>query len=308
MVAIHLEVTSETNSLGRIAEMPDLNELNVLIVGRNRPNHLKRLLESDALDNPSLRFHIFLDGPEVNASRDLEEIMLRETQDLAREFIEQRSGKLKISQEKLGCYRGVTTAIDWFFENAKEGLILEDDLLLHPKSMDFVAKALETFREVDGVSSICLYRVGEREISGAFTFSSFTSSWGWATWKNRWELFDHNVERKISTHPLLMLKHGGIKGLKRWRSVSQRLRSGELDSWGYRWLFSVWLRRGMNLVFPYNLIENGGFDDFATHTKSGKSNRIETKEISVDALKWDSLQLRIDSYYDKKVLKNYFGI
>jgi hypothetical protein len=249
-----------------------------------------------------------LDGPEISAGRNIEEMKLRETQDLARTFIERRSGKLKIAQEKLGCYRGVTTAIDWFFQSVTEGLILEDDLLLHPKSMEFVTKALENLRKVDLVSSICLYRVGERDASGNFTLSSFTSSWGWATWKNRWEFFDHNVERKISHHPLLMLKHGGIKGFKRWRSVSQRLRSGELDSWGYRWLFSVWLRRGMNLVFPYNLVENSGFDDFATHTKSGKSNSIETKEINVDTLKWDFSNLAIDSYYDKKVLKNNFGI
>ena len=44
-----------------------------------------------------------------------------------------------ISKENLGCRIGVFTAINWFFENEKEGIILEDDCIPH---LDFFVRLI----------------------------------------------------------------------------------------------------------------------------------------------------------------------
>ena len=38
----------------------------------------------------------------------------------------------QISESNLGCKVGVVRAINWFFNNVQEGIILEDDNVAHP--------------------------------------------------------------------------------------------------------------------------------------------------------------------------------
>ena len=278
----------------------------VLIVGRNRPEYLQRLLNLKAIQNCGNIF-IFLDGPEVKTDLSTGDEKLRYTQQIAKDFVTEQQGKLLISNSQLGCYRGVTTAIDWFFSHVDEGIILEDDLMLHDDALLVAEKALNQFREDLSIASICLYRIGKSDNSYNFTISEFTSSWGWATWKNRWLDFDHSSEKKLLFHPLIVWKHGGIRGIRRWHGVMKRLRKGELDSWGYRWLFSVWLRRKLNAVSPYNLVANRGFGEHATHTKSGESNNID-KSFEWEKIDWTIDSKEANTVYDRLLLERQFGI
>jgi hypothetical protein len=105
-----------------------------------------------------------------------------------------------------------------------------------------------------------------------------------------------------------MLHHyfnnGGLNGVRRWSSVSRNLSSGDLDSWAYRWLFTHWLKGWSTLVLPINQIENLGFDDLATHTKSGLSQKIEVGKL-------DYYQMGIadvDKFQKQVILKNTYGV
>ena len=278
----------------------------VLILGRNRPNHLSRLLHSDALKEFT-SIYIFLDGPEIISNDNNDNSSLRDTQQIAREFLDKRKGKILISKNHLGCYRGVTTGIDWFFSHEDEGVILEDDLLLHRDAIATAGRALDEFRNEISIASICLYRVGKADNSYGFTISDFISSWGWATWRNRWVDFDHEVEQRLLLHPIALLRHGGIPGLRRWYVVARRLRRKELDSWAYRWMFSVWLKRKRNAVVPFNLVENHGFGDSATHTKKGQTVKIEER-FDKGRVKWKINSSKVNKDYDRLLMDKHYGI
>jgi len=278
----------------------------VLIIGRNRPNHLTRLLYSDALKDCA-SIYIFLDGPEIKSHNGNDDSSLRDTQQVAREFLEKRKGKILVSKNHLGCYRGVTTGIEWFFSHEDEGVILEDDLLLHKDAIATAGRALDEFRNQRSIASICLYRVGNADDSYGFTISDFTSSWGWATWRNRWADFDYRVEERLVFHPIVLMKHGGIPGFRRWYVVARRLRRKELDSWAYRWMFSVWLKRKHNAVVPFNLVENHGFGDSSTHTKKGQSVKIE-ENFEKDRVKWKIKSVKLNKRYDRLLMDKHFGI
>jgi hypothetical protein len=265
----------------------------VLILGRNRPNHLSRLLHSDALKECT-SIYIFLDGPEIISNDNNDNSSLRDTQQIAREFLDKRKGKILISKNHLGCYRGVTTGIDWFF-------------LLHRDAIATAGRALDEFRNEISIASICLYRVGKADNSYGFTISDFISSWGWATWRNRWVDFDHEVEQRLLLHPIALLRHGGIPGLRRWYVVARRLRRKELDSWAYRWMFSVWLKRKRNAVVPFNLVENHGFGDSATHTKKGQTVKIEER-FDKGRVKWKINSFKVNKDYDRLLMDKHYGI
>ena len=282
--------------------MPSSN-VNVLIIGSNRPNHLRNLLKSAALNKHKSVF-IFLDGynsGEENAQKFIE------TQQIARDFLRNNLERLYIFPSKLGCYKGVTTAIDWFFENVEEGLIFEDDLMPHPEILPIAQKTLANFRNYSNVGSISFYRAVGMDEDKKLSISRYPSSWGWATWKNRWDQFDHKAHEHLSYRPVLLFRHGGWTGLRRWYHIITRLKNGDLDSWAYRWMFTFWLKKYYTVVCPFNLIENNGFGEDATHTKKGSGNSLYSGKI-LDTQAWNMTTLLVDEVYDQELLKIQFGI
>lgn len=289
-------------SAGRMSIAP----VDVLIIGRNRFQHLQNLLDASALKK-NVNIYIFLDGGNSEEVDEVEREKLEKTQFVARTYLSQHPNRLFIYPRKLGCYRGVTTAIDWFFQHVTCGLILEDDLFPHSEIIPLTSQALTFFEDWKNVGSISFYRTGEKNAENRFSFSNYPSSWGWATWKDRWEEFDHKSERKIKFMPIKLYKRGGLKGLRRWYNVISRLKRNELDSWAYRWMFTFWLKNYYTVVFPFNLIENHGFGIDATHTKFGSSRSISYEEDG-NELSWEISKRIVDSQYDEQVLRIQYGI
>jgi hypothetical protein len=78
--------------------------------------------------------------------------------------------------------------------------------------------------------------------------------------------------------------------------------SGKTNSWGYRWLYSVWKNNGRAISPGVNLIRNVGFTKEATH-KVLRTFELPTQAISgspvqmsvVDALRAD--RITAQKYY-----------
>lgn len=291
-----------------ITSVRDNNPLPILVIGRNRPTHLKNILESLTRVESEL-IYIFLDGPIVehaSSANTSNNSNLFLTQKIARDFQKNNLSRLIISPIKLGCYVGVTSAINWFFSHVESGLIFEDDLDFHPDIIQVAKKALTDFKDNEDIMSISFYREYGFNSNEAFIKTTFPSSWGWATWKGKWSKFDHDSHKKIASKPFELFKRGGIRGFRRWIDVINRLKRNELDSWAYRWMFTLWLEKKYSIVPPFNMIENRGFDELATHTKKGISAKYDVNEKIRD-IHWRQ-PICLDKNYERIVLSRRFGV
>ena len=282
-------------------------ELPILIIGYNRPHLLKKLLANPSINKN--RIYIFIDGFKGEMKERSLKNSVEECQRIAIEFQKESKGsKLLIAESNLGCYRGVTTAIDWFFGEVEAGLILEDDLLPHPEIVKFCNESLKKFENYHEISSISCYRATPyNNLSGNYEYSSLPSSWGWATWRDRWKTFDHDAQINILDYKYKLLMHGGITGFRRWMRTIQQIREGKIDTWAYRWMFTNWMNSKMNVVAPINLIENIGFGDDATHTKNGKSNTLYPNSIR-GVMDFSIHHVKTNKTYDNYLLQNIYGI
>jgi hypothetical protein len=207
----------------------------------------------------------------------------------------------------------VTKAIDWFFENEEFGIILEDDLVFDSTAITFLTEGLLQFSENTEVGAICAFsHLSPYSISNS-PFStqmvSFPSSWGWATWRDRWV----KLERDFSSYSYTSfisrsLKYGGLSGVRTWLQIRKRLKDDKLDSWAYRWLLTH-SRYGWKVLVPSrSLITNIGFRHDATHTKNNKpilGIQTFTKEVINPKFFFST---RIDKDYDKFLLRNIYGV
>ena len=176
-----------------------------------------------------------------------------------------------------GCRQGVVSAINWFFENVEEGIILEDDIVPHPDFFGYCGDLLERFRDepsvmcISGDNSAGVYW-GMRRSS--YTFVRWPQIWGWATWRRAWALYD----RDLSNYSAALADGSwSALGLSRLESdlyqgtLNKLLRAGVPDTWDFQWVATVLLNGGLSVHPRRNLVSNIGFDQLGTHTTDPKS-------------------------------------
>jgi hypothetical protein len=282
----------------------------ILVLGYNRPDYLTNLLDF-LKDQKNLRLYISIDGPVLNKPSD--EALVKECQKLAIETQAWTDTKVLFSESNNGCYMGVTKGIDWFFSHEEFGIILEDDLVFDSNAITFLTNGLLEYSERLDVGAICAfnhllpYSISNKAISSLMV--SFPSSWGWATWRDRWV----RVERDFSSYsyPLFIyrsIKYGGLSGARTWMHVRRRLEDATLDSWAYRWLLTH-CRYGWKVIVPSrSLVTNIGFRADATHTKN------ETPILGVQSFVREQshpsiiITTDIGQEYDEFLLRNIYGV
>ncbi len=171
--------------------------------------------------------------------------------------------------KNLGCREAVSSAIDWFFSEVEEGIILEDDTLPTQSFFRFTSNMIERYRHVDRVMHISgnNFQGGRIRGDGAYYFSRFAHSWGWGTWRRAWSFYDRNMDLFELEWPSIVEKNSDLKGwCEFWRENLQKVRSGEIDTWDYQWHYSIRKNLGMCVIPNKNLVKNIGVSKNATHT------------------------------------------
>ena len=96
----------------------------------------------------------------------------------------------------------VKQAINWFFDNEPEGIILEDNCLPADSFFGFCSVMLERYRNNERVGHISgsNFQKGRSRGDGDYYFSSLTHNvWGWAGWRRVWK--DIHLETEYRHKP-----------------------------------------------------------------------------------------------------------
>src|SRR4051812_29355853 len=115
----------------------------VLYLLFNRPDHTRESFEALRKIKPAFLF-IAADGPRDGNERDVQ--ACEEVRRIVSEISWPCEVKKLYRDKNLGTKYAVSSAIDWFFSNVEEGIILEDDCIPHPDFYSFVAAMLEKYK------------------------------------------------------------------------------------------------------------------------------------------------------------------
>lgn len=179
--------------------------------------------------------------------------------------------KTLFRDKNLGCKYGVSTAIDWFFENVDEGIILEDDCLPEQSFFTYCEELLDKYRNDERVMHISgdNFQNGIKRGTASYYFSKYVHVWGWATWKRAWKHYDVTMK----SFPNFM-DQGHIKNLfinedeqNFWLSNFKAVFENKIDTWDFQWVYTVMSNNGLSTTPNENLVSNIGFQVDATHTK-----------------------------------------
>lgn len=172
--------------------------------------------------------------------------------------------------ENLGCKYAVSGAIDWFFSQVEEGIILEDDCLPCPDFFRFCEEMLHRYRNeeqvmhIGGISLLDGIKQGEADCF----FSRITYIWGWASWRRAWRHYD--VHMKSFPEYCRKKEHCKLfpgQPFMQWRFLQLFSRtwrnSPYFNTWDWQWNYAVVQQDGMAVSPNVNLVSNIG--GAATH-------------------------------------------
>jgi glycosyltransferase involved in cell wall biosynthesis len=248
----------------------------VLITGFNRPNLLQKTIESILRCEGLTNLYIHIDGPRKSYSDDF--LQVSDCHKLVVELAKEMKVYYFFQENNLGCEKGMKFAIDWFFSQEKLGVIIEDDILVHPQALQIAELALSKYQHIQKVGQINLYNPtaatsNNKKLSSHFV--DYPMIWGWASWKDRWELNSGHLPKKLelALQDLEMKNKIGFLATKYWFKKFNRF-TQESNTWDIPWVFTCWSQRLICLTFSHSLTTNIGDGLNATHTKKLSDLRL----------------------------------
>jgi len=250
--------------------MPDsTNQSPVLFLVFNRPNTTAMVMEAIRAARPP-KLYIAADGPR---DRPGDEERCDETRRIATAVDWPCTVRTLFRESHLGLRQAVSSALDWFFEQEEEGIMLEDDCVPCASFFFYCSELLNRYRSDSRIMCVGGGDYSMRRYSGAHSYylSAYIDCWGWATWRRAWSLYDRDMQLWPEFRDRGLLKSwsgGDVKFEKYWSSIFEDAAAGRIDSWAYRFQFSCWAQGGLTCIPKTNLVSNIGFGPEATHTKA----------------------------------------
>lgn len=239
----------------------------VVLIAYNRPDALKRALEALAADDLAAGTDLFIriDGPKGPQDAGKVEAV-RETARHARGF---RSVDVAWAEENRGLAASVIAGVEHVLDFSETVIVVEDDLVVHPGFLTFLNNGLERYKDVPEVFSVCGY-TNDVRIPAGYPYDAYfctrSSSWGWATWRDRWQSVDWNpTPASLQKHAFSFNRWGGSD----CSSMLRKWMEGKNSSWAIRFCYSQFLQGRVSLFPTESLVDaTAGFNGDGTHCKS----------------------------------------
>lgn len=255
----------------------------ILLITFNRPDHTQRVLEEILKQDPQ-ELYVCQDGAREGNEND--RIKCQEVRDVINELTSKYALNHKnftlhtlYQTKNLGCGPGPAAGITWFFEQVEQGIIFEDDCLPHPDFFRFCEELLERYKNSEKIGFIggCNYVSLNTNTSYSFG-GGHHQTWGWATWRRTWKLFDYTLDT-VSSDDIKEILSYYCKSWKQreyWWHIYELVKHNRLNdsSWDYQFYFSCWKRKLLAITPSVNLVTNIGDGENASHTNNGCNNLL----------------------------------
>lgn len=279
----------------------------VLLIIFNRPEKARELVDALSVVKPK-HIYIAADGPRAHVPTDI--ARCEETRAIASAITWECEIHTNYQPVNLGCKRGVSTAITWFFEQVPAGIILEDDCIPTPSFFAYCADLLERYRDNDEVMHIngsTFIDANKRlDETSSYHFSRIPLVWGWASWRRAWKKYDINMSDIDGLASELASKNlfGARRYRHYWITLFKHINQAQINTWDAQWLYSILKSGGICITPAHNLIKNIGFDGDATHTTEAVSFSRGLGEIPLPLI--HPATISVDEQADTYTMKTAF--
>jgi len=290
-----------------VCELIDSYVMKVLLIAFNRPDLTRTVLSRITEAKPDI-LYVFADGPRLGHHEDIGKC------ERVREVICERESfinmKVRFQERNMGPLYSVKCALDWYFDQEEEGIIIEDDCLPELSFFHFCEELLSKYGPSENIFMVSGSNfIPDFPMQASYIFSRLALIWGWATWKRSWKKFDASMKEWPNYVSTKDLGYFGKKEKLVYSLINQQYLNPQLRTWGVLWRATFLVNKGLSIIPKRNLVRNMGFGhpDATYHKEYHKVSEVPVEpidfplthpsNISPDAV-FDERSL--DFYYDEK--------
>lgn len=255
----------------------------IVIFTFNRLDHIKKTISALAKNYlaSDSELYIFSDGPRNSD----EKIKVDEV----RKYLKSIEGFKKViiieSEKNKGLARSIIDGVTEVINKYGRIIVLEDDLVTSRYFIEYMNEALALYEDRKDIWSISGYTPNVKipnDYEDEVYLIRRGASWGWATWKDRWELNDWEIkDYKEFKKDRNRIKAFNTAGSDMSPMLNDQM-EGRINSWAIRWGYNQF-KRDMWTVYPINsLVKNIGNDLSGTHTSITDKYNVELANENIN--------------------------
>ncbi len=243
----------------------------------NRPWHTEQTI--NALKNNELaresELFIYSDAPKNDkAIKGVQEV---------RHYIRGVVGFKKVTiierDQNLGLANSIIDGVTNIVNQYGKIIAMEDDLITSPYFLKFMNKSLDMYENEHNVACIHGYIYPIEELPETF-FIRGADCWGWATWKEKWAIFEMDGKKLLDQLKQYNLEQeADFNNTANYTQMLKDQVAGKNNSWAVRWYVSAFLNNKLCLYPGKSYVQNIGTDDSGTHCGATDLYQIELSHI-----------------------------
>lgn len=244
----------------------------VLVFAFNRPLHLYRTLEALSSNHQiaSLPVRVIVDGPRSDHDTRLVSRVVQ----IASAKRAYGTPDVVQSQTNFGCSLSIENGVTQAMQEYDSCIVIEDDILISPWCISFFIDALTCYKHSSDVGCISAYTPPIGSGLPSTFFLRGADCWGWATWRDRWELYNNKSDTLLSQLAL----SGQTNEFNIDNNYPYSLMLRENPVWDLCWHASLFLANKLTLYPSVSLVENIGLDGTGDRCNS-QTNIFHTSAV-----------------------------
>jgi hypothetical protein len=204
-----------------------------------------------------------------------------------------------------GLANSIIHGVTKIFDIHDRVIVLEDDILTSSNFLSFMNQALNFYekRNILNISGFSFPITGLPDNGVYFTMRP--SSWGWATWRDKWS----GVDWKIEDYD--QFKCDRVRR-KRFNEMGSDLAGmldnqmkGKADSWAIKWCYHQFKLQSYTVYPVVSKVQNIGFGMEATHTNEHVSRYSTVFDQSDSTSFLFTEKIQLDAGVLKQITRHY---
>lgn len=255
----------------------DKNELNekyypIAVFGYNRFNNFRELIESIQKNKEHIYtdLYIFIDGVKNQYDIESNNKIIEYSYNI-KGF---KSINIEVSKSNKGLANSIICGVSKIINQRGSVIVLEDDLKVSNTFIKYMNEAIRYYKNEKKVFSISGYCPNISIDNDDVFFFPRIESWGWATWKDRWDKVDWSVQdynEFINNKAKINEFNMGGNDLTNMLKMQQE---GKVDSWAIRFCYAEYKNKSYTVYPPKSLVYNAGCNESGTNFKE-KTNKYD---------------------------------
>jgi len=253
-----------------------INPAPIVLFTYNRPWHTMQTVEALKKNELAQESELFIFSDGWKNENDKPKVLE------VREYLKTINGFKKVTiiekDKNWGLANNIIDGVTKIVNDYGRIIVLEDDLVTSPYFLSFMNEALEMYKDEPKVASIHGYIYPIKDLPETF-FIKGADCWGWATWKEKWAIFEPDGKKLLEEVKRKNLaKEADFDGAYGFTKMLKDQIKGKNNSWAIRWYFSAFLKDMLTLYPGKSYVKNIGFGFDATHTK----NKTEMLDVELN--------------------------